>query len=108
MASSTDRRFLTHEAAALEVTGYFQAIYGPDPALPGYSKDWLVGQLIERHSLTPDQLLVVGDGQVEISVAKKHGGVAVGVASTAAGDGAVNPHKREMLINAGADLIVRV
>jgi len=106
VASTTDRRFLRREAARLKVTTYFQDIYGPDPVLPGYSKDWLVGYVIERHSLIPDQLLVVGDGQLEISVAKKHGGVALGVASTEAGDGTVNQHKREMLIKAGADLIV--
>jgi phosphoglycolate phosphatase len=106
VASTTDRRFLRREAEKLKVATYFQKIYGPDPTLPDYSKDWLVGQVIKRHGLTPVQLLVVGDGQVEIAVAKKHGGVALGVASTEAGDGMVNRQKREMLIRAGADLIV--
>lgn len=106
VASTTDRRFLTEEAARLNVAHYFQEIHGPDPALPGYSKDWLVGQVIERHSLSPAELLVVGDGQVEIAVAKKHGGVALGVASTEVGDGVVNRQKRAMLVKAGADLIV--
>ncbi len=106
VASTTDRQYLWPEAKALGVTHYFQEIYGPDPTLPGYSKDWLVRQVLEWHDLSPDQLLVVGDGQVEISVAKKHGAFALGVASTEKPSGVFNPTKRQMLLAAGADMIV--
>jgi phosphoglycolate phosphatase-like HAD superfamily hydrolase len=106
IASTTDLRFLEREANALKVAHYFRAIYGPDATLPEYTKEWLVGKVIEWHALAPDQLLVVGDGQVEISVARKYGGFALGVASTEEPTGSVNKEKREMLIKAGADAIV--
>ena len=106
IASTTDLRFLVIEANALKVAHYFKGIYGPDATVPEYSKEWLVGKVIEWHGLAPDQLLVVGDGQVEISVARKYGGFALGVASTEEPTGNVNKEKREMLIKAGADVIV--
>jgi phosphoglycolate phosphatase-like HAD superfamily hydrolase len=106
IASTTDLQFLGREANALKVAHYFRDIYGPDATLSEYSKEWLVGQVIEWHGLTPDQLLIVGDGQVEISVARKYGGFALGVASTEEPTGNVNKKKRKMLIKAGADVIV--
>jgi phosphoglycolate phosphatase len=107
IASTTDLQFLGREAnAALKVVHYFRGIYGPDTTLPGYSKEWLVDKVIKWHGLASDQLLVVGDGQVEISVARKYGGFALGVASTEEPAGNVNEKKREMLIKAGADVIV--
>jgi len=106
IASTTDLQFLGREANALKVVHYFRGIYGPDTTLPGYSKEWLVDKVIKWHGLASDQLLVVGDGQVEISVARKYGGFALGVASTEEPAGNVNEKKREMLIKAGADVIV--
>jgi len=106
VASGTDRKYVLYEAMALGVAHYFQGIYGPDPTLPDYSKSWLVRKVIEWHNLIPSELLVVGDGPVEIAVAKKQGSFALGVASTERPAGGVNSTKRQVLLEAGADIIV--
>jgi phosphoglycolate phosphatase-like HAD superfamily hydrolase len=97
---------LLREAAALEVSGYFEAIHAPEPSLPEYSKEWLVLSVLEWQHLDPGQLLTIGDGQVEIAVTKKHGGFAMGVASSEKRDGCFNREKLKMLVNAGADMVV--
>jgi len=106
VASGTDRKYVLREATALGVAHYFQGIYAPDPTLPDYSKSWLVRKVIEWHNLTPGELLVVGDGPVEIVVAKKQGSFALGVASTEKPEGGLNSTKRQVLLEAGADIIV--
>jgi phosphoglycolate phosphatase-like HAD superfamily hydrolase len=106
VTSGTDRKYVQHEAMVLGVSHFFQEIYGPDPALPDYSKDWVVYQVAQQNNLRPDQLLVVGDGPVEIAAAKRHCSFAVGVASTEKPDGGLNHTKRRVLLRAGADIII--
>jgi phosphoglycolate phosphatase-like HAD superfamily hydrolase len=106
IGSTTDRKYLLREAQILGVAHYFRDIFGPDTGLPNYSKGWLVQKILEWHNFTPDQLLAIGDGWVEIAETKKRGGFTVGVASTEKPSGKINEKKRKRLLEAGADVII--
>ncbi len=63
-------------------------------------------QLISQAGFRPEELLVFGDGYVEIEEVKKAGGVAVGVATAEPLCDRVDAWKRTRLIQAGADFII--
>ena len=52
------------------------------------------------------QVLVFGDGPVELREAKKRGGYAVGILSDEVRRHGLHPAKRERLVLAGADLLI--
>ena len=56
--------------------------------------------------ISGEELLVFGDGYVEIEEVTKVGGTAVGVASAEPDCRQIDPWKRNRLISVGADLIV--
>ncbi|MEM3716618.1 MAG: HAD family hydrolase, partial [Candidatus Bathyarchaeia archaeon] len=58
------------------------------------------------NKLSGDELLVVGDGPVEIRSAKSRDAIALGVASDEVNRHGLNLRKRERLIGAGADIII--
>lgn len=51
-------------------------------------------------------LAAFGDGPVEIRESRKHGGLAVGIASDEVRRFGINTSKRRRLIRAGADLVI--
>jgi phosphoglycolate phosphatase len=107
LASGTDDANVKEEASLLDVARYFEGrIYGAQDDLKSFSKALLVRQLVSGAGHTGDQLLVVGDGYVEIEEVKKVGGIAVGVASAEPECLAVDEWKRKRLIGVGADFIV--
>jgi len=107
LASGTDDANVKEEAALLDVARYFDGrVYGAQDDLKSFSKALLVQQILSRASFEPEQLLVFGDGYVEIEEVKKAGGVAVGVATAEPECLAVDPWKRRRLIQVGADFIV--
>ena len=63
-------------------------------------------RILDDHDLHSAELLVVGDGPVEIRHAQVRGAVALGVAADEERRQGLNSRKRERLLDAGADLIV--
>ncbi len=107
LASGTDDANVKEEAALLDLARYFEGrIYGALDDLQSFSKALLVRQLVSDAGHSGDQLLVVGDGYVEIEEVKKVGGTAVGVASAEPECLAIDEWKRKRLIGVGADFIV--
>ena len=107
LASGTDIGYVRHEAAALGVDGYFGGgIFGARDRVEDYSKAQVIGDILGAHGLRGPELLVVGDGPVEIREGKARGAVTLGVASDETRPRGLNPRKRDRLIAAGADLIV--
>jgi len=108
LVSGTDDPEVREEAGLLDIARYF----GPDTygALDDYeasSKKHVLARLMARLGTAGGEVVVFGDGPVEIENAKEAGGYAVGVASDeAARGGRVDPWKRERLLAAGADLII--
>lgn len=107
LASGTDHANVREEAELLDVARYFgDRIFGAQEDLSSFSKAILVQQIVSRAGFTADQLLVFGDGFVEIEEVKKVGGVAVGVATAEPACVEIDPWKRQRLINVGADFII--
>lgn len=107
LASGTDHANVQEEAGLLDVARYFEGrIFGAQEDLASFSKALLVRQIVSSAGFTADQLLVFGDGYVEIEEVKRVGGVAVGVATAEPACLTVDEWKRERLISVGADFIV--
>jgi phosphoglycolate phosphatase len=107
LASGTDHVYVAEEAQALGVADFFgEHIYGARDDSEAYTKERIIQRILERHGLQGEELLVVGDGPVEIRNAKERGAVALGVAADEDRRQGLNPRKRQRLLAAGADLIV--
>ncbi len=112
LASGTDDANVKEEAALLDLARFFPGrIFGAHDDGQGFSKAELVKRILSqttetRHGLIPDELLVFGDGYVEIEEVKKAGGIAGGLATAEPECQTIDPWKRRRLIAAGADFIL--
>jgi phosphoglycolate phosphatase-like HAD superfamily hydrolase len=107
LASGTDHANVQEEADLLDVARYFGGrIFGAKDDLKSFSKALLVQQIFSKAAFLPDELLVFGDGYVEIEEVKKAGGTAVGVATLEPECTEIDGWKRSRLIQVGADYIV--
>lgn len=107
LASGTDHANVREEAELLDIARYFgDSIFGAQDDLSRFSKALLVQQILARAGFRAEELLVFGDGFVEIEEVKKAGGIAVGVATAEPACLAVDEWKRLRLIKVGADMII--
>ena len=107
LASGTDIEFVRHEAKLLGVAGHFDGgIFGALREYAKFSKAMVIQKILSDFNLAGNQLLIIGDGYVEIENAKSVSAVAVGVASKENNRYQMNANKRERLIRAGADIII--
>jgi phosphoglycolate phosphatase len=107
LASGTDHIYVLEEAATLGVTGFFgEHIYGAQDDSEAYTKERIVQRILDDHGLSGEELLVVGDGPVEVRNAKARGALALGVAADEEWRQGLNPRKRQRLLSAGVDLLV--
>ncbi len=107
LASGTDHANVKEEAELLDVARYFGArIYGAQEDLKSFSKAILVQRILSEAGFRAAELLVFGDGYVEIEEVKKAGGTAIGVATAEPECVTVDPWKRKRLIDVGADFII--
>jgi len=107
LASGTDHEYVLREAEALRITEYFKGgVYGALDYTEANSKEKIIERILSENELHGRELLVVGDGPVEIRSAKARGSIALGVASDEVRRMGLNPRKRKRLIDAGADAII--
>jgi phosphoglycolate phosphatase-like HAD superfamily hydrolase len=107
LASGTDDANVKEEAELLGIASYFEGrIFGAQDDLKSFSKALLVHQIVSLAGFDASELLVFGDGYVEIEEVKKAGGTAVGVATSEPDCLLIDEWKRERLIQVGADFIV--
>jgi len=107
LASGTDHVYVKEETAALGVAEFFgDDIYGAMDDSEEYTKERIIQRILDDHGLHGEELMVVGDGPVEIREAAQRGAIALGLAADEERRCGLSPRKRERLINAGADLIV--
>lgn len=107
LASGTDRPDVQREAEILGLAQYFKGgIYGSLRTYQEYSKDKIIRQILTEHGLQGPELVIFGDGPVEIRHAREYGAIGVGVASDEVKGFGLNRWKRERLIKAGAHIIV--
>ena len=107
LASGTDHANVKEEAELLGIAKYFgPRIFGAQDDLKSFSKAILVQRILSQAGFSAEELLVFGDGYVEIEEVKKAGGVAVGVATAEPECVAIDEWKRKRLIQVGADFII--
>ena len=107
LASGTDVEFVQNEAELLGVADFFNGgIFGALREYQKFSKAMVIQNILSDFGLRGSELLIVGDGYVEIENAKAVGAIAIGVASIEDNVYNMNADKRERLIRAGADIII--
>ncbi len=107
LASGTDDPNVKEEAQLLKLSHYFEGrIYGAQDDLQSFSKALLVQQILTKTDMHANELVVFGDGYVEIEEVKKVGGTTVGVATAEPDCLYIDGWKRKRLIKAGADFII--
>ena len=107
LASGTDHEYVMEEAGALGIAPLFSGgIYGALDETEAHDKARIIQRILDDHDLHGAELVVVGDGPVEIREAKARGALALGVASDEVRRRGWNERKRQRLINAGADLLI--
>lgn len=106
VASGTDHPDVVREVKALGLADYFTEIAGAPVGRASCSKEAVLYKLINERGLCGQQLLVVGDGKVEIGLGRKVGAVTLGAATDEINRRGVNEVKRRRLMKAGAHAIV--
>jgi phosphoglycolate phosphatase len=106
LLSGTYESYVLDEAEALQIAPYFEGIYGGQDDPMRFSKKHFMDQLVAEQDLDGSEFVSLGDGVTEIIETKLVGGIAIGVASNEATRTGIDERKRELLIQAGADIIV--
>jgi len=106
LASGTDEEDVRREAELLGYAHIFEGrIYGSVGDVKRYSKRLVIEAIIRENHLGGGELVVFGDGPVEMRQARRAGGLAIGIASDEVHRSGLNPDKRTRLIRAGAHLL---
>jgi len=106
LASGSDQNDVINEAQVLGYADLFDGgIYGSVGDISKYSKKMVIERIINENNLKGNELVVFGDGPVEIRECRKHEGIAIGIASDEIRRHGRNPDKRTRLIKAGAHVV---
>jgi phosphoglycolate phosphatase len=107
LASGTDQPFVVDEVSLLGLADFFEGrVYGARDDYESFSKQMVIEEILRESGLAGPELLVFGDGYVEIENGKQAGGVAVGAATMEDGSDDWDPWKRQRLLEVGADVLV--
>jgi phosphoglycolate phosphatase len=107
--SGTIEHRVKQEAELLELARYFTPhIYGSKADPAQFSKRLVLNRLLKDEGISGHHLLSFGDGPIEIAQTKELGGLSVGVPTDEEhnGSGKMEPHKRQQLLKAGADMLI--
>ena len=107
LASGTDEDDVIAEARAMGYARLFTGgIHGSVGDLKVEAKRVVLERIIRVGALGGDELIVFGDGPVEIREGRRRGAFTVGVASDEIRRHGLDLRKRTRLIRAGADIVV--
>ncbi len=104
--SGTDRDDVRNESRLVGAAQYFEEIWGALRTYAESNKEMIIKSIIKEHNLHGSEVLVVGDGPVEIRLGHEHGCVSVGVCSDEIRGYGWNEEKATRLTKAGADILV--
>ncbi len=107
LVSGTDEDHVRVEARLLGVDQLFSGgVFGAKPEQRGGVKEELLSGLIRSGKVDGKTVLCFGDGPSELKAAKEVEGYAVGVAFDEKRRCATDMRKRDLLLKAGADMII--
>lgn len=107
LASGTDQPDVKKEAQILGYSDIFDGgIYGSRDDIHKYSKKLVIQKILKESRIKGNEMIVFGDGPVEIGEVRKVNGLSVGLATDENKPGILNTKKRKRLIKAGAHLIM--
>jgi phosphoglycolate phosphatase-like HAD superfamily hydrolase len=105
VASGTDHKDVVREVGTLGFSDYFVEIAGAPEGSTDCSKEAVLRGLVEEAGLSGPEVVVIGDGRVEIALGREMGTVTLGVATDEVRRHGVNPAKFKRLQRAGAHAI---
>lgn len=106
IASGTDDVDVQREAELLGIRQIVTAVKGAPHRRKDCSKEAVIRDILTGHGLKGEELLVAGDGKVEIILGREAGAVTIGIASDErVFGGHFHSNKLEKLKKAGADYI---
>jgi bifunctional ADP-heptose synthase (sugar kinase/adenylyltransferase)/phosphoglycolate phosphatase-like HAD superfamily hydrolase len=107
LASGTDEENVKIEANALGYGSLISGgIFGSKGNEIGDAKRQVIQRILSESQCKGENLLVIGDGPVEIQEGRRAGALCIGIASDEVRRYGLNPSKRTRLIRAGAHLII--
>ena len=107
LASGTDHPDVVNEAEVLGLTKYFSGgVYGALDTDDTHNKAQVIQHILDTYHLQGNELMIVGDGPVEIREAVTRGAIALGVATDEINRSGWNPRKLQRLIESGADMLI--
>ena len=107
LASGTDQGDVEQEALTLGYAPLFEGrVYGWAGKGSVSAKKMVIEKILRENQLSGEELACIGDGPVELRLAKRVGGLAIGVASDEVRRYGLNVSKRTRLVKAGADMVI--
>lgn len=108
VASGTDHDDVVRETKCLGLYDFFKGVEGAPMEIGKIecSKDKVIRNLLTNAGVSSENLIVVGDGKVEILLGAEFGAYTIGVASDEKNLHGINLKKKNRLLKAGADMII--
>jgi phosphoglycolate phosphatase-like HAD superfamily hydrolase len=106
VASGTDDVDVQREVESVGIKQFVKHVAGAPHRRADSPKEAVIKNLIENQGLHGSELVVVGDGKVEIGLGVEAGAITIGAATDEINRSGINEVKREKLIGAGAHAIV--
>lgn len=106
IASGTDHQDVVREAGILNLSGDFALVCGAPEHQMACPKEAVIRMILQEKGLHGSELLLCGDGKVEIELGVENNAFTLGVASLEGLRRGINPVKRAKLIRAGAQAII--
>jgi phosphoglycolate phosphatase-like HAD superfamily hydrolase len=106
IASGTDDPDVKKEVGLLGIEQFVKEVSGAPFRKADCSKEAVIRNLIENHGIHGSEMLLFGDGKIEISLGARAGAVTIGTATDENRRYGINAIKREKLIRAGANAII--
>ena len=106
IASGTDHDDVINEMKVLEIFEFFEDVKGAPTKKIACPKEAIVKHLMEDLNYKGNEIAIIGDGKIEIEIAVRINGKAIGMATEETYQLEVNKRKRKKLIEAGAHIIV--
>jgi len=106
IASGTDDADVRREVELLGIGRFVKHVAGAPHRQAACSKEAVIKDLIKDRGIKGKELVVIGDGKVEIELGTRAGAICIGAATDEIKRYGINEFKRTKLIIAGANAIV--